>query len=173
MITHAYSNVQSLNYQGLQGILSLISTNEDNKMQTDYTGSHHSEQNYQHSNEKGFLAAFVLSAICLFFLKWIIENHIPTTGFINFLSLFFDDIKISIKGGYIPEIVLIAILALALFGLYVLITRLFLSAIVLSLLFAGVIYFYSDSKPENITPETLKDELVRKGLARPNENIGG
>lgn len=169
----------ALDIQGTQqkkGILESLKKSQTfevkNKM-TDYTGANPAQNYPTQSHEKGFLTAFVLSAICLFFLKWIIENHVPSTGFINFLSLFFDEIKISIKGGYIPEIVIMAILGLAAYGLYALITRLFLSAIVLSIALAGVIYFYSDSKPENITPETMKDELVRKGLARPDENIGG
>lgn len=130
-------------------------------------------QHPNQSNGNGYLFVFVISAICIFFLKYCIENHVPTTGFINFLSLFFDSLRIEAKGSYLPEIVILILLSLAAFGLYVLITRLFLTALTFAALTACVIYFYSDIKPEHIKPLTLKDVMIQDGRAKESDNVGG
>lgn len=141
---------------------------EVNKMQsTDYTGSH-SEQYYQNPNSKSGVLFVCLLAIGAF-LFFAVQKHLITDGFVNLASLFFDSFNIH-SNGITGELFLLAVLLLALFGLFCLV-KFFLIPLIAFVIVAAVLslMFSNDTG----TKPTLKDTLIHDGRAKESDNVGG
>lgn len=136
------------------------------KMQT--THAHPAQSDTLKSN----FFVMLLFTSCIFFLKWCIENHMITHGFVNFLGLFFDSLIIKAVGSYFSEIVLLVLLSLAAFGLYCLIRYFWVIAVVWAVLLAIAAFYFSDQHPFN-KPLTLKQALTQEKRADSFENIRG
>lgn len=95
----------------------------------------------------GFLFATISGVICIFFLKFCIEEHVISTAFIGFIDLFFDKLSIKAQGSYSTEVMLLAVFCFFCFGVYALFRFYFAHAITYVFLLVVVIIFYS-SQPE-------------------------
>lgn len=138
-------------------------------MQTsDYTGSHYEQSPYPiQSNKNGLLLVCLLSLGA--FLFYATQNHLITAGFVNLASNFFDAFNIH-STGITGELFLLAVLLLALFGLFCLV-KFFLIPLVAFVIVAAVLVlmFSQDAS----TKPTLKDTLIHDGRAKESENVGG
>ena len=150
------------------------STNEVHKMQTTHAHPAQNNQNYHSTSyySGAFLFSLVFCMAMLFFLKWCIEQHVISTGFINFIGLFFDNLTIRAAGSYSTEIALLTFTALAGFGLYALFRFYLGLAITWTIATIAALYFYT-SEPETIKPANLKSALIEQGKAKKSEWIGG
>lgn len=142
---------------------------EVNKMQTYDTTGANSAQIYQNPNSKSGVLFVMLLAVGAF-LFFAVQKHLITDGFVNLASMFFDSFNIhsnSITG----ELFLLALLLLALFGLFCLV-KFFLLPLIAFVIIAAVLVFVFSTNTDT-KPLTLKDSLVKEHKATDLENIGG
>jgi accessory gene regulator protein AgrB len=155
---------QSLIYQDLQGILSLISNNEENKMQTYDTHSANHAQNYPNQSN-GIIFIILFSVAIFFFIA--VQKHLITDFFVYLLSFAFDSFTIK-SHSITADIIILAVLLLALFGLFCFVKfffSLFVTVAIIGVIALAAFYFDAFDYEQPHEAKLKNNEAIERNYA--------